>query len=281
VHRDASAWLASLPADLARQKELILRLLNEVEKDERMRLFIVGCSIGRGAADRLSDVDALICVSDAAWPDVIAESGDLVRRIGAIVDQHAEVMTGTSDRRAWQHTFAQYADGAQVDLAITPVPARRAPAHDWVVLYDPDQLIQGEPTSGVATTEQVRGWMFNAFHHLSACVKYLTRGSLWEAELQLGAARADLWRLWAAAEGVPDPQYGLTAVLDRPGTPLPRNIDMTTAPLEPAALARAANVCAELLIDIWPRSVAKAGGDAPAMPPLADWVRTQLKDLET
>jgi hypothetical protein len=60
---DAERWLRDLPAELGPQRDVITGLLNEARKDARIRLFVVGCSIGRGAADALSDVDALYGVA--------------------------------------------------------------------------------------------------------------------------------------------------------------------------------------------------------------------------
>jgi hypothetical protein len=47
---DPRAWLRSLPAKLAGQKAVMEALIHRIERDDRVRLFIVGCSIGGGAA---------------------------------------------------------------------------------------------------------------------------------------------------------------------------------------------------------------------------------------
>jgi hypothetical protein len=282
VRADADRWLRSLPKDLAPHREVMIGLLREAERDPGIRVLVVGCSIGRGAADELSDVDAMYAVVDTAWNDALQESAGVVRRIGDVIDMHQQIID-PADRELppYQHTFAQYASGVQLDLVVALARERQAPRPDWIVLYDPDGRIVGEAKSSAATEEHVRQWMHIALVHLSACAKYLTRGSLWEANAQLDAARAELWRLWAVAERIADPQYGLTAVLDAPDAPMPENIEATVAGLDRQALRSAAMSCAEILVWTWPRAISTVSTADLAMPPLAEWVLRQLKDVAT
>lgn len=203
----------------------------------------------------------------------------LATALGAVLDLRSEtVERAERTGRPYQNTFVQYRSGLQLDLLVAPAAAR-VPGHDWVVLYDPDHLIAGEPMVSAATPDQVGGWMFNAFVRLSACAKYLKRGSLWEAAEMLHAARGDLWRLWGAARQVRDPQYGLTAVLDGVPVALPDRIEATIAPLDRVALRAAALACADLLIATWPEAIGAAGAQTAA-PALAAYVRRQLVALD-
>ena len=256
--------------------------MREAERDPGIRLLVVGCSLGRGNADELSDVDAMYAVTDAAWRDAIAESAAAVRRVGDVIDMHQQVIE-PPDRGLppYQHTFAQYASGVQLDLVVAIARDQHAPRPDWVVLYDPDERVIGEAKSIAATEAQVRQWMHAALVHLSSCAKYLTRGSLWEANAQLDAARGELWRLWAVAERIADPQYGLTAVLDAPDAPMPDNIEATVAGLDRRELRSAAMACGELLVWTWPRAISTVATADLAMPPLAEWVLRQLRDVAT
>ncbi|MEP6694708.1 MAG: hypothetical protein ABJB39_08700 [Chloroflexota bacterium] len=282
MRADAERWLRSLPKELAPHREVILGLMREAERDPGIRILVVGCSIGRGTADELSDVDAMYAVTPEAMRDAVRDSAAVVRRIGDVVDMHQQIIDPADrDLAAYQHTFAQYATGVQLDLVVAVARERQAPRPDWVVLYDPDGRIAGEAKATAATEAQVRAWMHVALVHLSACAKYLTRGSLWEASAQLEAARAELWRLWAAAERVPDPQYGLTAVLDAPDAPMPENIEATVAGLDRRALRSAAMSCGELLVWTWPRAISTVATADLAMPPLAEWVLKQLRDVAT
>jgi len=260
----------------------MLGLMREAERDPGIRVLVVGCSLGRGAADELSDVDAMYAVNDTAWRDTVRDSAAVVRRVGDVIDMHQQIIE-PADRGlpAYQHTFAQYASGVQLDLVVAVARERQAPRPDWIVLYDPDERIAGEAKASAATETQVRQWMHVALVHLSACAKYLTRGSLWEANAQLDAARGELWRLWAVAERIADPQYGLTAVLDAPDAPMPENIEATVAGLDRRALRSAAMACGELLVWTWPRAISTVTTADLAMPPLAEWVLKQLRDVAT
>jgi hypothetical protein len=282
VRADADRWLRSLPNELAPHREVMLGLMREAERDPGIRVLVVGCSIGRGAADELSDVDAMYAVVDTAWNDALRDSAGVVRRVGDVIDMHQQIID-PADRALppYQHTFAQYASGVQLDLVVALARDRQAPRPDWIVLYDPDGRIVGEAKSSAATEEHVRQWMHIALVHLSMCAKYLTRGSLWEANAQLDAARAELWRLWAVAERIADPQYGLTAVLDAPDAPMPDNIEATVAGLDRRALRSAAMSCGELLVWTWPRAISTVATADLAMPPLAEWVLKQLRDVAT
>jgi hypothetical protein len=271
-----------LPNELAPHREVILGLMREAERDPGIRVLVVGCSIGRGAADELSDVDAMYAVVDTAWNDVLRDSARAVRRVGDVIDMHQQIIDPANrELPPYQHTFAQYASGVQLDLVVALARERQAPRPDWIVLYDPDERIVGEAKSSAATEEHVRQWMHIALVHLSMCAKYLTRGSLWEANAQLDAARAELWRLWAVAERIADPQYGLTAVLDAPDAPMPENIEATVAGLDRRALRSAAMSCGELLVWTWPRAISAVATADLAMPPLAEWVLKQLRDVAT
>jgi hypothetical protein len=282
VRADADRWLRSLPKELAPHREVMLGLMREAERDPGIRVLVVGCSIGRGAADELSDVDAMYAVVDTAWNNALRDSAGVVRRVGDVIDMHQQIIDPANrELPPYQHTFAQYASGVQLDLVVALARERQAPRPDWIVLYDPDGRIVGEAKSTAATEEHVRQWMHIALVHLSACAKYLTRGSLWEANAQLDAARAELWRLWAVAERIADPQYGLTAVLDAPDAPMPDNIEATVAGLDRRALRSAAMSCGELLVWTWPRAISTVATADLAMPPLAEWVLKQLKDVAT
>lgn len=277
MRRDADEWLRSLPSELRRHEVVLRRLLSEAEKDERVRLLLVGCSIGRGAADARSDIDAAVGVTEGDWPGFLSEIDQLVTKLGEVVDRRHQVLPSPEPgKRPYHHTFVQYASGVQLDLVVSPAPDEREPRPDWVVLYDPDERVKGEAKVTTVTADQVRGWMFDGFVHLSACAKYIARGSLWEALEGLHRARAELWRLWAVAQRVPDPQYGHTAVLDSPSTPLPPGIETTLAPFEREELGRAAIACADLLMAIWPQAIAAVSDAALPPPPLAAWVRRQL-----
>jgi len=277
---NAEDWLRSLPAVLSRQRAVIGRLLEHARADERVRLFVVGCSIGRGAADRLSDVDALVGVRERSFDDMARSSTELVRAGGEVLDIFQQIIPPTSpDGRQSQHTYAHYVDGVELDLALAIARQTQQPRADWVVLYDPDETVGGEPLSKAASADDVRAWGFNCLVRLHACTKYLTRGSLWEAHLMLERARADYWCVWATSEAVGDPLYGLTAVLDDPRTPMPVDISQTVALLDRSALAHAALALLDLLLAARPRAETALSRTPTAPAPLALHVRAELRKL--
>jgi hypothetical protein len=97
--------------------------------------------------------------------------------------------------------------------------------------------------------EQIREWAFLGWCALADLGKYVHRGSAWEALERLHEARAQLWQLWAAVRGVPQPQYGLTSVLDF-GAVLPDGIEETVAGLDLGSLLAAGLRVAELLGEV-------------------------------
>jgi hypothetical protein len=267
-------WFRALPPELAPQRAIMRGLVEHAKGNDRIRVVVVGCSIGRGNADALSDVDALIGVADDGdWRGSLATIDAGLASIAPILDLHSQFLSDAK-RGTYRHTFIQYEDGVQVDLVVLPAFAKRARDREWVVLYDPDDRVSGEPEERDPTSDQVRTWMFGGLGRLSAAAKYLARGSLWEALAVLEAARADLWRLWAVFIGAPDPQYGITAVLDVPGARLLPGIERTVAPLDRAKIRDASLACLDLLTGLWP-DVARG----QAMPPFAERVRAQLVAL--
>ncbi|HEX4256528.1 MAG TPA: hypothetical protein VH089_15640, partial [Streptosporangiaceae bacterium] len=55
---DGMAWVASLPAELAGQRRVLAGLLEFSVATAGVTSLNVGCSLGRGAGDALSDIDA-------------------------------------------------------------------------------------------------------------------------------------------------------------------------------------------------------------------------------
>jgi hypothetical protein len=264
------AWLAALPGELAAQRRVMARLADLCETWPLVMSLLVGCSLGRGAADALSDIDAALGIDaprGEAGAGRIGTAEAMVAaalpEMGALVDvlRHR---TGP-DSQPIRRIFAQFADGTQLDLAVVAeaeIEARRRAggAPDFVPLY---QALAGEPdgetpagasASGsqqqaayAVTGEQVREWAFHGWCMLIDADKYLRRGSLWEAHSRLHEARHYVWALWAAANGALYPWHGLSQVLDHDPGNLPPGIESTVAGLDAPGLRRAARASAEVL----------------------------------
>ena len=76
---------------------------------------------------------------------------------------------------------------------------------------------------------------------------------MWEALARLNEARSQLWQLWAVTLGVPDPQHGLTSVLDFAPAELPASFEGTVADLDPGRLLDAGRRVAVLLNEVGKR----------------------------
>jgi hypothetical protein len=205
-------WLAALPAELAAQQRVMAGLVDRCEAWPFATSFLVGCSLGRGAADALSDIDAALGVDaepgevgagrvDAAEATVVAALPEL----GPLVDVLRQP-SGTGARRI----FAQFADRTQLDLAVVPqatIDRRRRDggAPDFIPLYEtsarPVSDAGGLPVAYAVSGDQVREWSFLGWCALIDADKYLRRGSLWEAHARLHQGRQHIWALWAAAQG--------------------------------------------------------------------------------
>ena len=129
------AWLAALPDELAAQRRVMAGLADRCETWPLATSLLVGCSLGRGAADALSDIDAALGVDappGAPAPTGGNRGGD--GGGGAAGTWPTRRRAAAPDRARSQHVrriFAQFADGTQLDLAVVSeaeIETRAAPA---------------------------------------------------------------------------------------------------------------------------------------------------------
>lgn len=302
------AWLAALPDELAAQRRVMARLVDRCKAWPSVTSLLVGCSLGRGAADALSDIDAALGVN-APRGETGAERVRTVEamvvaalpELGALIDvlRHRVAASG-------QRIFAQFADGTQLDLTVVAeaeieIRRRSGGAPDFIPLYQasatpdseaPDAPTSassgqpgegrpddsppgGEPPSAYAVTgDQVREWAFLGWCALIDADKYLRRGSLWEAHNRLHEARHHIWALWAAARGALYPWHGLSQVLDHDPGDLPPGIESTIAGLDAADLRRAARASTGVLAMVSASAARRHPADLPAA--MADYVTDAL-----
>ncbi len=276
-------WLASLPAELAAQRRIMAALVEFCEATPTATSLTVGCSLGRGAGDALSDIDAALGVAaergEAGAEPVLAMEAAvaaLLPALGPLVDVLRHRI-GTSDQFA-RRIFAQFADGTQLDLAvIAEAEVRRGDAApDFVSLYEAaSQPEAGRParhtptasavrSASAVTGEQVREWAFLGWCALIDADKYLRRGSLWEAHNRLHEARDRIWALWAAAVGAIYPWHGLSQVLDHDPRNLPPGIESTVAGLDRSDLRRAARASAAVLTQVSATAAQRCPAELPS-----------------
>ncbi len=242
---DGRAWIESQPDELAGQREIMLRLLDWCESDERARWLAVGCSVGRGAGDRLSDLDMGLGVEADDFEAAVTDVHQAVDSAAELVDSYRHKLQGVTITHA--RIFAQYTDRCQIDLVVMPVPEGFGGIKDFVLLYNADERLPAEWVQQPVTPAQVREWAFGGWACLADVGKYLRRGSLWEALGQLHQARAEFWKLLAASYGVPNPQYGVTSILDFAPDRMPAELAGTVSPLDTGGLLAAARDLASRL----------------------------------
>lgn len=256
---DVDGWVRALERRLPSQGRLLSALVSAVKSDPTWEWLELSCSIARGEGDEESDLDVGLGYvgddsPDPAWVTAMVES------LGPLVDVSVQPW------EQWHRWWAQYADGGQLDLVMLPADLRPGRAPQSVVLLDRADRLGSTftPGSWQASPDSCEGWLFDGWEALSNVAKYLRRGSLHEAFDQLSRARADVFRLWAAGEGIPYPTFGVTSLLDEPGATLPPAIKSTYALPEAAPLLAAALA----LTDLLPAAAehAQPGLDTPLRP---------------
>ena len=238
-------WIDDLPPELAGQRALLRGLLALCDADDRISWLVIGCSLARGAGDRLSDLDMAMGIRDEDFEAARPDLRRAVDGLGELVESYHHQLPGLA--QAHERIFAQFADRSQVDLVLFPASVPGGSVPDVVVLYDPDDRLVTAAERKPVTSGQIREWAFGGWCALADLGKYLRRGSTWEALARLNEARAQLWQLWAVTLDVPDPQYGLTSILDFAPGQVPASFEGTVADLDPGRLLDAARRVAALL----------------------------------
>ena len=238
----ADDWISALPHELAAQRALLHRLLAAVTVDQQWDWLELGCSVAEGRGDALSDLDVALGYATADAPPVEVVTA-LVERLGSVVEVSAQPFEGLP--RWW----VQYQDGIQLDLVVVSANYRSGRAPGSVALLNRSGRLTDTftPSLWSAAADDPRNWMLDGWEALANVAKYLHRQSVLEALEQLSRARERVLQLWAIAEQVPYPAFGLVSLLDNPGATLPPAIE-ATYPLASAADVRtAALTTAELL----------------------------------
>jgi hypothetical protein len=239
---DGADWIGALPAELAGQRSILRRLREACLADDRIRWLAIGCSLGRGNADRLSDLDLALGLVDEQFEDALPDMREMVAGLGELIDSYHHLIAGVPSTH--ERIFAQYADRCQVDLVVFTASEQVNSVKDVVVLYDPDGWITPSFQPRPVTAEQVREWAFGGWCALADFGKYLRRGSSWEALDRLHEARSQAWKLWGASLDVPNPQYGLTSILDFAPGRMPPGMAATVGDLDPVRQLVAASALA-------------------------------------
>jgi hypothetical protein len=180
-------------------------------------------SLGRGAGDEQSDIDAGLGVSDAEPREVLRDRTlAAVREFASVADDHVQPW-GDGD-----HLMVQYADGRQLSLVVLPACYRTGLPPGATALLDRHGALSQtrRPASADATQEQLREWAFLSWWGLADVVKHAERGNVWRAITSLNEVRDLVWRLHAAALGVDYPLFGAVSV-ENADLPAPQGISAT------------------------------------------------------
>ena len=268
-------WIDDLPPELAAQRGLLRGLLALCNADDRISWLVIGCSLARGAGDRLSDLDMAMGIRDKDFEAARPDLRRAVDGLGELVESYYHQLPGLT--QAHERIFAQFADRSQVDLVLFPASVPGGSVPNVVALYDPDDRVVIAGERKPVTSGQIREWAFGGWCALADLGKYLRRGSTWEALARLNEARAQLWQLWAVTLDVPDPQYGLTSILDFAPGQVPASFESTLADLDPGRLLDAARRVAALLHEAGERLPDDQRADLPGA--IARYITADLEQI--
>ena len=154
-------WIDDLPPELAAQRALLRGLLALCEADDRIRWLVIGCSLARGAADHLSDLDMGMGIRDEDFDAARPDLRRAVDGLGELVESYHHQLPAVT--QAHERIFAQFADRSQVDLVLFPASVPVGSVSNVVELYDPDDQLVIPGKAKPVTPGQVREWAFGGW----------------------------------------------------------------------------------------------------------------------
>ena len=202
-------------------------------------------SLGRGAGDEMSDVDAGLGVSDSVPYDQARDQAlAAAHEFAPVADSLAQPYGAGID-----HLIVQYADGRQLSLVVFPAAFRKGLPPGSLPLLDRGGVLEQPwlPESVAASLDQQREWAFLAWWGLGDVAKHARRGSVWRALSSLQEVRDLVWQLHAAQLGVDYPLFGAVSVSNA-GLPAPAHLEASLpASADAAEILRAATALAGVL----------------------------------
>lgn len=206
-------------------------------------------SLGRGAGDQLSDVDAGIGV-DRDYPFTRAREEALAAATAFSPVADSLIQPFGTDPAPSDHVIIQYADGRALSLVLSLGHLRPGLPPGAQATFDrTGQLAKPwQPDSFTASPAQQHEWAFLAWLALSDVTKHIRRGSLWRALTSLDQARNLAWKLHAASLGVDYPSFGPISVANA-GLPAPGGMEHSLPARPDRALLLAAATALSVLLD--------------------------------
>lgn len=247
-----------------------------VSRDNRWRFLEVGCSLGAGGGDELSDIDAGLGYDGIDGADLCDAARAFAGHVGVPVDFVVHRMVG------WPadvcRLVAEYEDGLQLDLVLTPAVRRSGMPDRSFAVVDKDRrltVVVTPPARLPPSGAVAREWVVLGWWAIATADKYVRRRSTFEAVHAIDEARTHALRLWAAGRGVPYAAFGLTSLLDFPPCELPSELAATYAvPGDVDDVAAANRATADLLAGASASASVMLGTDVRS--PLATAVRRRL-----
>jgi len=268
--------LASVRARVPRHAALLDSMSAAVARDDRWRFLELGCSLGAGGGDELSDIDAGVGYIGIDADDLYDAAREFAAQVGDPLDLVVHRMDGWPDDVC--RLAAEYPGGLQLDLVLMAAGDRRGlPDRSIAVVDKDDQLaVAITPQARLPpTVERAREWVVLGWWAIATADKYVRRSSLFEAVHAIDEARNHALRLWAAGRDVPYAAFGLTSLLDFPPFELPDDLAATyCVPVDVNTVAAANRATADLLEAA--SQLASTALDADLASPLCPVVRDRL-----
>lgn len=188
--------------------ELVQRLTDWAAEQPWVDWLELGGSLGRGAGDAWSDLDAGIGVTG---DDLEVRRDEAVRAVSAFAPVAGTLIQGW---QAGSHCIVAYADGRQLSLVVAPADFRSGkPPESRALLDRTGRLAVPVPAERLATApETLREWGFLAWIAIGDAARHAVRGHRWRALRSLTEGRDLVWQLWGADRGVVYPAFGVVSV---------------------------------------------------------------------
>lgn len=221
-------------------------------------------SLGRGAGDRWSDVDAGIGLADGE------DVGSRLVAVRSVLDGF-DVVAGSAVEPFGEgvHVSVLYADSTELSLVVLPASFRAGLPPEATALVDKSgRLASPLPSSRWEPDEAaLELWRYQAWTLCADAARHAVRGASWRALGALSESRDRLWRLWAHAHGLTFPEFGAVTVSNA-ALAEPDGMAAThPSSLEPAELVRAVRALLAVL-----RTVADGG-------PVPEAIERRVTDL--
>lgn len=240
-------------ADRSGPDALVERLRAWGEATEWCDWIELSGSLGRGAGDSWSDLDAGAGVT---WQGTSFDDrvDDVLAAVGAFAPVADVEATGRFGDTA-RHLQIQYADGRQLSLVVMADDARPGLPPESTALVDKSGRLATSWTPSSARIPDTfhRERLFLVWWTLGDVAKHTRRGMTWRAIEALHESRGYLWQLVAADARLVYPAFGAVTVQNAGIEPPPGIEETVPSSAEPTDILRAARRLADVTDAVAPR----------------------------